>query len=112
MSIEWEQFAQRRNIKLSMFENVIYKDYVAWCYKRKVVPVSEEKFESTNKKVHAQPAIEKVVVLEKPSEEPPASLKKMNKAALVELAKKLGVKITDKDTKNKIITKIKLSQGK
>lgn len=115
MKISWNNFAQRRNLNLHMFNGMSYKQYEAWCDQRRVTPVSPEIFAGVNQ---VQPKLEPTSLTE-PQEVTTVSthifdhnqLKKLKKGALSTLCKEQNIKLNGKETKNSLI-RLLLSMNK
>lgn len=110
MRISWNSFAQRRNLNLGMFSDMTYEQYTAWCTLRRVTPAPLEDFCIENQVITktdsvAEPTIVSNII-------PPAKeLKKLRKAALIELCEQHDQSLNGNETKNRLI-RILLSMNK
>ena len=107
MKVKWEQFAQRRKINLEMFKSLDYNEYVRWCGRRSVEPVSVESYKSSQGFLEpvSRPEETPVEIVTVSTHEFDASqLKKLKKQSLVKLCKEFNVQLMGKETKLDIIS--------
>ena len=101
MRVSMEYYMKRRNLNWNVFKNLGYDRYTVWCHVRKIIPVSQEEYESNFREEVKPPEVK--TLPPNPNHQDPKLLGRKKKAELVEFATLYGAQLDGSETKKQLI---------